>query len=104
MPITLEPQTIGEVSKETDSEVKKKFHPNYRVLLHNDDSVYAGLVMEALQKHIPHMNPTKATSIMMQAHTTGVGEVIVCAQEHAEMYQDLLQSEGLTITIEPMEV
>lgn len=100
MPTTLEPVKV----KETNSETKKKFYPNYRVLLHNDDSVWAGLVMEALQKHVPNMNETKATSVMLQAHNTGLGEVIVCAQEHAEMYQDLLQGEGLTITIEPMEV
>lgn len=100
MPTTLEPVKV----KETNSETKKKFYPNYRVLLHNDDGVFAGDVMESLQKHIPNMNETKAISIMMQAHTTGIGEVIVCAQEHAEMYQDLLQNEGLTITIEPVEV
>lgn len=100
MPTTLEPVKV----KETNSETKKKFYPNYRVLLHNDDSVWAGLVMEALQNHVPNMSETKATSIMLQAHQTGIGEVIVCAQEHAEMYQDLLQGEGLTITIEPMEV
>ena len=100
MPTTLEPVKV----KETNSETKKKFYPNYRVLLYNDDSVWAGLVMEALQKHVPNMNETKATSVMLQAHNTGLGEVIVCAQEHAEMYQDLLQGEGLTITIEPMEV
>lgn len=99
MPIVAEPTIV----KETNSETKKKFYPNYRVLLHNDDSVYAGLVIEALQKHIPHMNEQKAISIMLQAHQTGVGEIIVCAQEPAEMYQELLQNEGLSITIEPME-
>lgn len=96
MPTTLEPTIV----KETSSEVKPKFYPNYRVLLHNDDGVYAGLVIESLMKHIPHMSETKAVAIMMQAHQTGVGEVIVCNQEHAEMYQDLLQNDGLTVTIE----
>lgn len=93
-----------DVVKTTDNETVKKFHPNYRVLLHNDDGVYAGLVVEALQKHIPNMSETKAISIMMEAHQTGKGLVIVCCQERAEAYQDVLQSEGLMITIEPVEV
>jgi ATP-dependent Clp protease adaptor protein ClpS len=85
-------------------EPKKKFYPNYRVLLHNDDSVFAGLVVEALQKHIPQMTETKAIAVMMEAHQSGAGIVYVCAQERAEAYQDVLQSEGLTISIEPVEV
>lgn len=93
-----------EVVKTTDNETKKKFYPNYRVLLHNDDGVYAGLVVEALQKHIPNMSETKAVSIMMQAHQTGLGIIIVCCQERAEAYEDILKSEGLTISIEPVEV
>jgi ATP-dependent Clp protease adaptor protein ClpS len=104
MPITLEPTKTTDKVKETDSEVKPKFYPNYRVLLHNDDGIYAGLVVEALKKHIPRMNDTKATAVMLQAHQTGVGEVIVCAQEPAEMYEELLKGEGLPISIEPMEV
>jgi len=92
------------VVETADVQAKPKFYPNYRVLLHNDDEVFAGLVIEALMKHIPKMNEQKAVAIMMQAHQTGVGEVIVCNQEHAEMYQMLLQNEGLTITIEPVDV
>jgi len=104
MPITLEPTKTVEKVKETDSEVKPKHYPNYRVLLHNDDGILAGLVIEALKKHIPRMDDTKATAIMLQAHTTGIGEVIVVAQEVAEMYEELLKGEGLPISIEPMEV
>jgi ATP-dependent Clp protease adaptor protein ClpS len=100
MPTTLEPTK----AKETNSETKKKFYPNYRVLLHNDDSVFAGLVVEALRKHIPGMNETKAIAVMMEAHQSGTGIVTVCAQERAEAYEDILKSEGLTISIEPVEV
>ena len=93
-----------DVVKTTDNETVKKFHPNYRVLLHNDDGVYAGLVVEALQKHIPNMTETKAVSIMMEAHRTGTGLIIVCCQERAEAYEDILKSEGLTVSIEPVDV
>jgi ATP-dependent Clp protease adaptor protein ClpS len=93
-----------EVVKTTDVQPAKKFYPNYRVLLHNDDGISAPFVVTVLMKHIPNMPEPKATSIMLEAHRTGIGLVIVCCQERAEAYQDILQSEGLTITIEPVEV
>jgi ATP-dependent Clp protease adaptor protein ClpS len=49
------------------------------------------------------MSQRRAVDVAMTAHQTGVAEVIVCAQEHAEMYQDLLQNDGLTVTIEPVD-
>jgi ATP-dependent Clp protease adaptor protein ClpS len=96
--------TIAEPIQKQETNLQKKFYPNYRVLLHNDDSVFAGLVVNALQKHIPGMNETKAIAVMMEAHQSGTGIVIVCAQERAEAYEDVLKSEGLTISIEPVEV
>ena len=99
MPITLEPEKV----KEVESTVQKKFYPNYRVLLHNDDSLHFGIVTDSLCRHIPNMSQRRAVDVAMTAHQTGVAEVIVCAQEHAEMYQDLLQNDGLTVTIEPVD-
>jgi ATP-dependent Clp protease adaptor protein ClpS len=94
--------TIKNPRSKKKSEVKAKNYPDYKVLLHNDDGVYAGLVVELLQKHIPRMNETKAVSIMMEAHRTGTGLVITCHQELAEMYQDILRGESLTVSIEPI--
>ncbi|MEO0867997.1 MAG: ATP-dependent Clp protease adaptor ClpS, partial [Cyanobacteria bacterium J06642_11] len=45
----------------------------------------------------------QAVDIMMQAHNSGVGLVIVCELEHAEFYSEMLRSKGLTSTIEPDE-
>lgn len=103
MPITLEPTKTKDEVKETDSEVKPKHYNNYRVLLRNDDSVWAGLVIEALMKHVS-INEQRATSIMLEAHQTGTGEIIVCAQEIAEHYEDVLKSEGLDVYIQEMSV
>jgi ATP-dependent Clp protease adaptor protein ClpS len=40
---------------------------------------------------------------MMEAHMTGIGLVIICAQEHAEFYCETLKNHGLSSTIEPDE-
>ena len=85
-------------------EPQKKFYPNYRVILHNDDSVAAEYVVIVLNEVMGY-DETKAVSIMMEAHTTGKGEVIVVtSEEHAEHYSDQLNSKGLTTSIEEMEV
>jgi ATP-dependent Clp protease adaptor protein ClpS len=39
--------------------------------------------------------------VMLEAHNTGVGLVIVCDIEPAEFYCETLKSKGLTSSIEP---
>jgi ATP-dependent Clp protease adaptor protein ClpS len=41
--------------------------------------------------------------VMMEAHQNEMALVIVCNQEHAEHYCDVLKSHGLMSTIEPAE-
>jgi ATP-dependent Clp protease adaptor protein ClpS len=97
---------VAEPIQKTDEvvETKKKFHPNYRVILHNDGGVAAEHVVETLMT-VMQYSETKAVSIMLQAHNTGKGEVIVCtSEEYAEAHSDNLNSRGLTTTVEPMEV
>ncbi len=79
----------------------RKHAPQYRVLLHNDDSNSMEYVVEVLLKTVASLTTPQAVDIMMQAHTAGVALVIVCAQEHAEFYCESLKSNGLTSTIEP---
>jgi ATP-dependent Clp protease adaptor protein ClpS len=81
----------------------RKLAPNYRVLLHNDDFNSMEHVVEVLVSNIPHMSPPHAIDIMMQAHQYGIALVIVCNQEHAEHYCEILKSNNLTSTIEPAE-
>lgn len=81
----------------------RKLAPRYRVLLHNDDHNSMEYVVQTLMKTVPNLTIPQAVSIMMQAHTSGVGLVIVCAQEHAEFYSETLGNHGLTSTIEPDE-
>lgn len=81
----------------------RKLAPNYRVLLHNDDFNSMEHVVQVLMANIPQMSETKAISVMMEAHQNEMALVIVCNQEHAEHYCDVLKSNGLTSTIEPAE-
>ena len=81
----------------------RKLAPNYRVLLHNDDFNSMEHVVEVLVANIPKMTPPHAINVMMEAHQYGMAMVIVCNQEHAEHYCEILKSNGLTSTIEPAE-
>ncbi len=81
----------------------RKLAPNYRVLLHNDDFNSMEHVVEVLITTIPNMSQPQAINIMMEAHQYGMALVIVCNQEHAEHYSEVLKSHGLTSTIEPAE-
>lgn len=74
--------------------------PPYNVILHNDDVNDMGWVVESLRKCVPDLSMDEAVAIMMTAHEHGRALVITCPLELAELYQERLQSRGLTVTIE----
>ncbi|MEM7793809.1 MAG: ATP-dependent Clp protease adapter ClpS [Cyanobacteria bacterium P01_C01_bin.118] len=94
--------STGTIEK-TITSSKRQHAPRYRVLLHNDDFNSMEYVVESLVKTVPSLSVPQAVDIMMQAHNSGVGLVIVCEMEHAEFYSETLRSKGLTSTIEPDE-
>lgn len=79
-----------------------EFLPMYRVLLHNDDKNTLDFVVSAIVELTP-LNHDRATQVMLEAHTTGVGLLLVSHKERAELYQEQFQSKMLTVTIEPVE-
>lgn len=81
--------------------VQRQIMPLYKVLLHNDDFNPMEYVIEILVQTIPRLKPTRARSIMIEAHTSGTAIVVLCAQEHAEFYSESLNGHGLTSTFEP---
>lgn len=87
----------------TDEDVKQllRLLPRYRVLLHNDDHNSMDRVVLALVRTITGMGVEQAVRIMLEAHTTGCAQVIVCLKELAEHYRESLERYGLTSTIEP---
>lgn len=88
----------------TDEEVRQvlRLLPRYRVLLFNDDVHDMDEVVLALLSVVPSLGPQGAMRVMLEAHTHGSAEVIVCPKEQAEYYRERLEGFGLTSTIEPV--
>lgn len=82
---------------------ERKHQPPYKVLLHNDEHNAMDHVIKALVRSVPQISTDRAVEIMFEAHHAGVALVTVAPLEHAEFYQERLQSFGLTSTIEPAE-
>ena len=78
-----------------------KPYPNYRVLVLNDDHNTFEHVEACLTKYIPGISREKAHQLALKIHNDGVAIVWVGPKEVAEMYHELLKSEGLTVTLEP---
>ncbi|MEB3272063.1 MAG: ATP-dependent Clp protease adapter ClpS [Synechococcus sp.] len=79
----------------------RKPSPRYRVLLHNDPVNSMEYVVVTLRQVVPSLSEQDAIAVMLEAHNTGVGLVIVCDLEPAEFYCETLKAKGLTSTIEP---
>ena len=81
------------------ADVKSK-SPKYKVLLHNDPVNSMEYVTNSLREVVPQLSEQDAISIMLEAHNTGVGLVIVCDLEPAEFYSESLKSKGISSSIE----
>ena len=81
------------------AELKNK-SPKYKVLLHNDPVNSMEYVTISLREVVPQLSEQDAISIMLEAHNTGVGLVIVCDLEPAEFYSESLKSKGISSSIE----
>jgi ATP-dependent Clp protease adaptor protein ClpS len=90
------------MSATSDQEVPGKLEelPPYRVLLHNDDKNDFVHVIETLVDLTP-LTPTRATTVTMEAHKSGVALVLTTHRERAELYVDQFHSKSLKVTIEP---
>ncbi|QNJ09796.1 ATP-dependent Clp protease adaptor protein ClpS [Synechococcus sp. Minos11] len=88
---------------ERQPETVRKPSPRYRVLLHNDPVNSMEYVVTSLREVVPSLSEQDAMAVMLEAHNSGVGLVIVCDIEPAEFYCESLKAKGLTSTIEPEE-
>ena len=87
-------------SERTQTGNKTKRELPWNVILHNDWENSMPRVVIILKKILPGMTLAKATRIMYEAHSTGQAVVKSCHKELAELYEEQLQSEGLTVSIE----
>ena len=85
-----------------DKEVTRVRQPSpmYKVLLHNDPINSMDYVVSSLLEVVPQLSEQGALAVMLEAHNTGIGLVIICDIEPAEFYSQTLNSKGLTSTIE----
>jgi len=68
--------------------------------LHNDPVNTMEYVVKTLRFVVPKLSEENAIAVMLEAHNTGIGLVIICDIEPAEFYSQTLNSKGLTSTIE----
>lgn len=91
----------GAAVMEKAPERLRKPSPRYKVLLHNDPVNSMEYVVTTLRQVVPALSEQDAIAVMLEAHNTGVGLVIVCDLEPAEFYCETLKAKGLTSTLEP---
>ena len=77
----------------------RKPSPRYKVLLHNDPVNSMEYVVLTLRQVVPSLSEQDAIAVMLEAHNTGVGLVIVCDLEPAEFYCETLKAKGLSSKI-----
>ena len=87
------------VLEKKPGELKNK-SPKYKVLLHNDPVNSMEYVTISLRQVVPQLSEQDAISIMLEAHNTGVGLVIICDLEPAEFYSESLKAKGISSSIE----
>ena len=78
----------------------KNKSPKYKVLLHNDPVNSMEYVNNSLRELVPQLSEQDAISIMLEAHNTGIGLIIICDLEPAEFYSESLKSKGISSSIE----
>jgi len=101
--LSIKPELIvssnSAVIEKKPAELKNK-SPKYKVLLHNDPVNSMEYVTISLREVVPQLSEQDAIAIMLEAHNTGVGLVIVCDLEPAEFYSESLKSKGISSSIE----
>ena len=98
---TTSPGPGGAAVLDKQTERVRKQSPRYKVLLHNDPVNTMEYVVSTLQQVVPQLSEQDAVAVMLEAHNSGVGLVIVCDLEPAEFYCETLNAKGLTSTLEP---
>ena len=98
---TTSPGPGGSAVLDKQAERVRKRSPRYKVLLHNDPVNTMEYVVTTLQQVVPQLSEQDAMAVMLEAHNSGVGLVIVCDLEPAEFYCETLKAKGLTSTLEP---
>lgn len=85
---------------ETETDLRTKELPPYRVILHNDDVNTFEHVIRSILKLTPLKEP-EAVKCTIEAHETGSSLLLVTHKERAELYVEQFASLHVTVTCEP---
>jgi ATP-dependent Clp protease adaptor protein ClpS len=85
----------------TQTRNKHRTEPPWNVVLHNEWENPLQRVTLVLRRIIIEMTLKRATKTAWEAHCKGRAVVKRCHKELAELYKNLLQGEGLTVSLEP---
>jgi len=85
--------------QDIDTMPEKRMIPLYVLLLHNADEPTMMKVSQILFRHTP-LNEIESELVMLEAHRTGTGVVMVEPLETVEHFHDVLKAKGLITTIE----
>ena len=91
----------SDVSPYDISEISADGSDKWSVILFDDSHHSMDYVTWALLKTLPQLSPVEASLIMLEAHNTGTGVVIVCGLSEAERYRADLRVLQLRCDIQP---
>ena len=102
---TTSPGAGGAAVLEKQEERVRMPSPRYKVLLHNDPVNSMEYVVMTLQQVVPQLSEQDAMAVMLEAHNTGVGLVIVCDLEPAgpsRVKTRAAQLSGSSVLVSPL--
>lgn len=77
--------------------------PPFALILHNDDTIAMEYVVETICDLTP-LDRQRASTVMIEAHTSGLALVLTTHKERAELFAEQFRSKGLTVSIEPATI
>jgi ATP-dependent Clp protease adaptor protein ClpS len=95
-------ETLPATIEITREKVEEAFEKNWSVIVWNDPINLMSYVVFVFMKVLA-FTKEKATKHMLEVHNLGKSVVAVETREKAELYYQLIQSHGLTVTIEPAD-
>ncbi len=99
----METETLPDITEATKEKVENAFEKNWNVIVWNDPINLMSYVVFVFMRVLAFPKE-KATRHMLEVHHQGKSCVATETREKAELYFQQLQSFGLTVTIEQVEV
>jgi len=92
-------ETLPQLDEKTEEKVKEAFEKNWNVIVWNDPVNLMSYVVFVFMKVLA-FTKEKATKHMLEVHHQGKSVVATETREKAELYHQLIQAHGLSVTIE----